>query len=108
MKRKRRGRKAASSSVELFVRGFVVTALLSALQGRAVGSAPPPLSKVLRRAIQGGAALTAGTVAAEAFGQRDYGTGAAAILAGAAAIMAAETVLHPPLTQENSLGQEEA
>lgn len=109
MKRKRRGGKAtAASTAEVFLRGFVATALLSALQGRAAGTTPPPWHKVLRHGIQGGAALAAGTRAAEAVARRDYRTGAAAVMAGAAAVMAAETALQIPPTQENSLGQEEA
>lgn len=109
MKRKKqRGKGAITSSAEVFVRGFIATALLSALQGRGEASAPPPWRKILRHGLQGGAALTAGTRAAESIARRDYATGAAAVMAGAAAIVAAETALQIPHAQEKSLGQEEA
>ncbi|EME69038.1 hypothetical protein H261_15295 [Paramagnetospirillum caucaseum] len=107
MKRKRRNGKAGASVAEVFLRGFVATALLSALQNRDAAAALP-WRKVLRHGLQGGAALAAGTKAAEAAARRDYRTGAAAVLAGAAVVMAAETALQSPLIQENSLGQEEA
>lgn len=125
MKRKRRRPAAdAARPAEVFVRGFVAAALLSALQDRAAGPTPPAPTlpaptppaptlpdwrKVLRHGLQGGAALTAGTLSAQAVARRDYGTGAAAILVGAAAVMAVETTLNsPPFLQENPLGQEEA
>ncbi|WP_096701914.1 hypothetical protein [Magnetospirillum sp. 15-1] len=109
MKRKRRdGKAAAASTTEVFVRGFIATALLSALQDRAAGSASPPWRRILRHGLQGGAALAAGTKAAEAIGRRDYRTGTAAVIAGATVIVAAETALQIPHTQENPLGQEEA
>lgn len=106
MKRKRKGGKV--SSAEVFVRGFIATALLSALQGRAEAGAPPPWRKILRHGLQGGAALAAGTKAAECIARRDYATGTAAVMAGAAAIVAAETALQIPHVQETPLGQEEA
>ncbi|MDO8607412.1 MAG: hypothetical protein Q7R40_12820 [Phaeospirillum sp.] len=109
MKRKRRGGKAAAASTaEVFLRGFIATALLSALQDRAAASTPPPWRKIFRHGIQGGAALAAGTKAAEAIGRRDYRTGVTAVIVAAAAIVTAETALQIPHTQENPLGQEEA
>lgn len=111
MKRKRRRQMAdGARPAEVFVRGFVAAALLSALQDRAAGPVPPDWRKVLRHGLQGGAALTAGTLSAQALARRRYGTGAAAVAAGAAAVMAVEAALNPPSPdhQENSLGQEEA
>jgi hypothetical protein len=110
VKRKRRRPVAdAARPAEVFVRGFVAAALLSALQDRAAGPTPPDWRKVLRHGLQGGAALTAGTLSAQAVARRDYATGAAAVLAGAAAVMAVETTLNfPSFLQENPLGQEEA
>ncbi|TAN77954.1 MAG: hypothetical protein EPN20_01380 [Magnetospirillum sp.] len=109
MKRKRRGGKAsATSTTEVFVRGFIATALLSALQDRAAASAPPHWRKILRHGLQGGAALAAGTKAAQAITRRDYRTGTVAVMAGATVIVAAETALQIPHTQENPLGQEKA
>lgn len=97
-----------SQAGEVFVRGFVATVLLSTLQDRAGGAARRDWRKVLRHGLQGGAALAAATIAAEAGSRRDFGTGVTAVLAGAVAVMAAEATLNPPQFQENSLGQEEA
>ncbi|CAA7622437.1 hypothetical protein [Magnetospirillum sp. SS-4] len=110
MKRKRRGRMTAASTAEIgaaFTRGFVATGLLSALQGRGRAGGPPPWRRILRHSVQGGAALAAGTVAAEAIQRRDYGVGIAAIIAGGAVVAAAETVLHSQSIEENCRGQEE-
>ncbi len=70
-----------------FARGFVVTGLLTALKGGGRSG-----RDVLRFALQGGAALAAGTVAAEALGRRDYAVAVAAVAAGAVGIVVAEAL----------------
>lgn len=106
---KKRSRKAralvAAEAPTAFARGFLVTALLATLQDR--GATAAPKRKVLRHALQGGAALAAATVAAEALSRRDYPLALAAVAAGAAGVMAAESLLPPQShIQENDLGQE--
>ena len=114
MKRTRRkARSAAAGEVSgVFARGFVTTALLVALQGRSkAGASPPPGRKILRHALQGGAALAAGSVAAEALQSRDYGLALTAMASGAAGVLAAEYLLnrdHSNEDKENGLGQEKA
>jgi len=90
MKRARAGRRKSRNPEALgtvFARGFVVTGLLAALQG-----GRRPGRDVLRLALQGGAALAAGTMAASALGRRDYTAVAAAVAAGAAGVVAAEAL----------------
>lgn len=87
----------------VFARGFVVTGLLAALQG-----GRRPGRDVLRLALQGGAALAAGTVAADALGRRDYRVAAAAVAAGAAGVIAAEAALSVPAPAELSTKDKEA
>ncbi|MCR6629145.1 MAG: hypothetical protein NVV74_03305 [Magnetospirillum sp.] len=95
----------------VFARGFLVTGLLVALQDRCeAGSAAPAGRKIMRHALQGGAALAAGTVAAEALGRRDLSLAAGAVAAGAAGVLAAEILLNSPPPddhEEKRLGQEE-
>lgn len=85
----------------VFARGFVVTGLLAALQG-----SRRPGRDVLRLALQGGAALAAGTVAASALGRRDYTVVAAAVAVGAAGVVAAEA-LGAPASAEPSIEDKE-
>lgn len=111
MKRKRRGALAPlDEAPTVFARGVLVTGLLVALQGRREpGAVPPPRCKVLRHALQGGAALAAGTVAAEALRRRNYGLALAAVAAGAVGVVAAEYLLNPDRRDDNKedgLGQE--
>lgn len=73
-----------------FTRGFVASGLLSALQdhaGRADGR------RTLRHALQGGAALAAGSVAAEALARRDALSVLLAVAGGAATILTIEQLL---------------
>lgn len=102
MKRKRRAAPALDEAAPAFIRGALVTGMLVALQDRQ--TAKPEGRKVLRHAIQGGTALAAGTVAAEALMRRDYKLAAMAVAAGAAGLIAAGQLFND---QENGLGQEE-
>jgi len=116
---KRRKSPTATDLPYVFARGFIATALLTAVQDRpaAIGR-----HRVLCRAAQGGAALAAGTLAAEALARRRYGLALAATTVGAAAVLAAEHLLtqhllshspaptadpqHPNDDKEAGLGQE--
>lgn len=111
---KRRKAAAPDALPYVFARGFIATALLTAVQDR---SPVTDRRRLLCRATQGGAALAAGTLAAEALARRRYGIALAAAAVGAAAVLAAEQLLdHPsdPLTdprhlnddKETGLGQE--
>ncbi|MDO4905539.1 MAG: hypothetical protein Q4A16_08330 [Lautropia sp.] len=75
-----------------FIRGSITTGILAALQG------PGPLGsldrRTLRLALQGGAALAAGTAAAQAFRQARHGRALLAVAAGAAAVAATEHFLN--------------
>jgi hypothetical protein len=94
-----------------FLRGFVAAGLLSAIQDRLDPDEPRSDSrKVLRHAIQGGCAIGAATVAAQALARRDYGTALVATALGAAGAMAAEQALRPVSSQpllESPHGEEE-
>lgn len=92
-----------------FARGFVATALLTAIQSRWDDGTPSGRT-VLRTAIQGGAALAAGTAAADALQRRNYADALVAAAGGAAAVAAAEYLMNPPRhdDMEKTLGQEEA
>lgn len=106
MKRKRRKAVAAAADAPAaFLRGALVTGLLVALQGR--HAAKPAGRKVLRHALQGGAALAAGTVAAEAIVRRRYAVAAGAVAAGAVGVVAAEYLIDETDVKERGLGQEE-
>ncbi|CAO3432946.1 hypothetical protein [Azospirillum doebereinerae] len=95
-------RKPASPDVlpTVFARGFIATALLTAVQDRSA----PAGRRVLCRATQGGAALAAGTLAADALARRRYGIALAAAAVGAAAVLAAEHLFnHPPDPMANPM-----
>lgn len=78
-------------ATEAFFRGFIATGLLVALQERqAGGHGATSKKRILRLSLQGGAALSAATVSAEAIYRRDYLAAAIAALAGAAGIVAAD------------------
>jgi hypothetical protein len=118
VKRPKRGAAGAATGElpRAFARGFVATALLATLQDRpARGAAPLPGRSILRHAIQGGTALAAGSVAADALLRRDYVLALAAATAGAAGVLAAEYLLNPAgesagdrrVEKENGHGREE-
>lgn len=80
-----------------FARGFVATGLLSVLQDR--GAKPAEgldARRALRHAMQGGAALAAGSLAAKAVESRDLSLALGALAAGVAAIYGIEQLLRPP------------
>ncbi len=88
----------------VFARGFLMTALLEATQSR-----PYDGRRLLRRALQGGAALAAGTSAAASLARRDYLPALAAVALGAAGMVAAEVLTDPALitSQETDRGPQE-
>ena len=90
--RKKPGRAVASLGGD-FARGFVASGLLSALQDRHRGAVD--LARVLRHALQGGAALAAGSRVADALARRDAATVATALAGGAAAIYLVEQLMRP-------------
>jgi len=109
-------RRAAPDPAEdwagLFVRGFLSAGMLSAFQDRLDPDEPQADGrKVLRHAIQGGAALSAATLAVRALAARRYGVALGAATLGAATVVAAEQALRPrspaPLiTEETPRGEE--
>ncbi|HYG85242.1 MAG TPA: hypothetical protein VD978_03205 [Azospirillum sp.] len=110
MKRKRR-RASALTPGEItanFTRGMIASGLLTAIQERwARGEQPPTRKKILRYAVQGGAALAAGAAAADSLRSRDYAGAVLALAAGTAGVIAAEHLLNPappPAHEENGLG----
>lgn len=88
-----------------FARGFVATGLLSVIQDRS--SRPATLldrRRALRHALQGGAALAAGSAAAQALQAQDGPRALGAVAGGAAAILTIEYLLRAtaqPALQEN-------
>lgn len=71
-----------------FLRGFIATGLLAALQNRR-SIRPAPLH-VLGRAVQGGAALAAGVGTANALQRGEYARALGAAVAGAAGVALVE------------------
>lgn len=88
----------------VFVQGFVASGLLAALQHRT--RRPAFDRRALRLALQGGAALAAGTVAAQAWQRRDLTRGLTAVALGAAGVAALEHLIKE--TKESDDGQEKA
>ncbi|AWJ92918.1 hypothetical protein Sp245p_24085 (plasmid) [Azospirillum baldaniorum] len=98
MKRAKRSGKAreAGTLAADFTRGMVATGLLTAVQDRWVTGAEPPAPRtILRHGLQGGAALAAASVAADALRNRDYARLALAVAAGAAGVVMIEHLLNP-------------
>jgi hypothetical protein len=87
-----------------FVQGFVVSGLLATLQQRA--HQPALDQRALRIALQGGAALAAGTVAAQAWQQRNLTRALTAVALGAVGVAAIEHLIKE--TKESDDGQEKA
>ena len=89
-----------------FVRGFVTSGLLAALQSQ--GCQPRLDCRTLRLAVQGGAALASGVAAMRALRGTQYAQALLSVAAGAAAVAAAEYFLQTPhpSNQETAHGQE--
>lgn len=76
-----------------FIKGSLTTGLLAAMQH---GNGQPLLDRrTLRLALQGGAALAAGTAAVQAIRQARHGQALLAVAGGALAVAAAEHFLKP-------------
>ncbi len=88
-----------------FIRGFVATGILSAVQDR---QANPRLDRrTLRRAMQGGSALAAGTYAVRAWQRRESGQALASIAVGLAVVATFEHLLQDQAAEEKANGKEE-
>ncbi|MFV0370988.1 MAG: hypothetical protein ACK5JI_05025 [Azonexus sp.] len=89
-----------------FVRGFVASGLLGAVQDRQVVLRLD--RRALRLGLQGGSALAAGTYAAGAWQRGQVGQALLSAAAGLAAVATFEHLLREPETKEKNDGQEEA
>ncbi len=87
-----------------FVQGLVATGLLAAVQGRP--GMPAMDRRALRLALQGGASLAAGSMAAQAWQQRDLSRALIAVTAGAASVAVIEKLMNT--SKESKDGQEKA
>ncbi len=76
-----------------FVQGFVAAGCVSAFQDHASPGGAADLKRVLRHALQGGAALAAGSQAAMAVRRQDYTGALVATAAGAAGVLLIERLL---------------
>ena len=90
-----------------FVQGFVAAGCVSAFQDRPSPFAPADLKRVLRHALQGGTALTAGSCAAAALRQQDYARALVAATAGAAGVLLIERMLRDAAQAEKEKGDVE-
>lgn len=88
-----------------FIRGFVSAGLLAVLDGRGAGRGT---RRILRLALQGGAALAAGSVAAAALQRRQLTGTVAALAAGAAGLFTIEHLLREKTSKEKDHGQKKA
>ncbi|MDD5328513.1 MAG: hypothetical protein PHX38_00780 [Sulfuricella sp.] len=84
-KRRPRASRKLAGAADYFVRGFVATGLLAALQDPSSRGAPH-VRAVLRHALQGGAALAAGGIAADALREGSPAGALTAVGAGVAAL----------------------
>lgn len=104
---KKRRRSNRDDGLTAFMRGAVTTALLTGLAGKD----RPSARRVFKLALEGGIALSAGTVAARALRRNDYGSALTAAALGAAGLVLTQRALPPDsdidCDKENSLGQEE-
>lgn len=89
-----------------FIRGFVATGILSAVQDQ-----PARLRldrRTLRCAMQGGSALAAGTYAMRAWRRSESGQALAGVAIGLAAVATFEHLLQDQAAKEKANGKEEA
>nr|CAM76986.1 conserved hypothetical protein [Magnetospirillum gryphiswaldense MSR-1] len=107
-KGKGKAKAAALAPMELagnFTRGLVATGLLAAIQDRWSQGGQPSNRKVLRLALQGGAALAAGIATAESLRRGDYARALIAVAGGALGVAPPEILLNPPSPpQESEIG----
>lgn len=87
-----------------FIRGFVATGILSAVQD--LPGRPHLDRRTLRRAMQGGSALAAGTYAARALRRGENGQALASIAIGMAAVATFEHLLQDQAAKEKTNGKE--
>lgn len=99
MKRRKAGRAASGAILSDFARGAIATALLSAVQKDDLGN-PRSRQAVLRRALQGGVALAAGTAAIEAARRHAYASALLSSALGGVGVLAAEVLLTPSPPQD--------
>jgi hypothetical protein len=93
-KRRKQGRRGSGLQGDgSLVRGFIAAGCISAFQDVARPATTKNLKRVLRHALPGGTALTAGSRAAEAPDRGDYGRALMAAAAGAAGVLIIENVL---------------
>ncbi len=109
MPKKLRRARAMAEVRDNFARGFVATGLLAAFQndGKRMPS-QPAVRRVLKMALQGGAALSAGAAAAEALRRNAPFRALGVITAGSLALVLAEHLLRvetPPDTPINFIGE---
>lgn len=100
MKKRRISAYAATPAETLatdFSKGFLATGLLASFQNTGANPlATRDWRRILRLALQGGIALGTASLTAESLRRRDYATGLAAMVAGAAGLIVVEKVLNPP------------
>lgn len=91
-----------------FVRGFIASGCLSAVHATRAPGAPPDVRRMLRHALQGGTALSAGVCAENAFAARNYTGALLAAAAGTAGVLIIERLLRDSAqnSQEKTHGQE--
>lgn len=97
MKKRKAKAAAALAPAELagnFTRGLVATGLVAAIQDRWT-EGKPSNRKVLRLALQGGAALASGIATAESLRRADVARAVLALAGGAVGVMAIEMLLNP-------------
>lgn len=101
MKKRKAKAAAALAPAELassFTRGLVATGLVAAIQDRQTKD-PPSNRKVLRLALQGGAALASGIATAESLRRGDLARAVLALAGGALGVIATEMLLNPSTRQ---------
>ncbi len=98
MKRRKRKGAATQDVQRAFVRGFVATALLAAVEARR-SAAPTRPGAVVARGLKGAIALATGTVVAGGLQEQRIVGAAAAVLAGAVLLSATEAYLTPEHTE---------
>lgn len=76
-----------------FIQGFVAAGCVSAFQDRAPVQASRVSRRVVRHALQGGVALSAGCRAADAWRRQEYMEAALASVAGAVGVLLVERML---------------